>query len=139
MHQPFAVYLILAIIAGGVVVGAYRGLRRRHWTEGEALVTDVVFRDHAFDEGAPGSQRHTVRAQVLTPDGEQHAGTAIGTYTEEAKQWLGQRRRAWYDPDRPERFTLVPPLRERGITGGDVFVSAIVVLILAVVLAVVLL
>lgn len=139
MHEKFPLYFILAILVVAIGVGVYRGLRRRHWVEGEALVTDVAFWDTAFDEGAPGTARHRVRAQVLTPDGGQHAGLAVGTYDEEAKQWLGQRRRAWYDPQRPERFTLVPPLRERGITGGDVFVYGILALIVAVVLAVVLL
>ncbi|MGN6302031.1 MAG: hypothetical protein ACTHN8_13195 [Angustibacter sp.] len=41
-----------------------------------AVVADVAFWDTAFDEGAQGSQRHRVRAQVLTPDGGLHAGAA---------------------------------------------------------------
>ena len=138
MHQPFAIYLVLAVIGGATVVGAHRGLRRRRWVEGQALVTDVVFKDTAFDDGATGSQRHTVRAQVLTPDGERHGGVAVGTYTEEALQWRGHLRRAWYDPKRPTSFTLVPPLGERGVSGGDVFVYGTVALIATVALLVVL-
>lgn len=137
VHQPFAVYLVGLILVGAVVVGLSRGVRRRRWVEGEALVTDVVFNRHRFDDGAAGSQLYLVRADVLTPDGARHPGQAQDVYDSEAQSWAGQRRRAWYDPRDPSRFTLTPPVRERGITGGDVFVWAIVLLVVAVVVAVV--
>ncbi|WP_426562810.1 hypothetical protein ACPPVT_18410 [Angustibacter sp. McL0619] len=139
MHQPFAVYLVGAILLGGVLVAISRGLRRRRWVEGEALVTDVRFDRNAFDEGAPGNQLFVVRGEVLTPDGERHVGQAQDFYHDDAKAWQGQRRPAWYDPRRPSHFTLTPPLRERGLSGDDVFVYAVMALIAAVVLAVVLL
>ena len=139
MNQPLAIYLVGAVLVVGVLVAVARGLRRRGWVEGEADVTEVVFSRHRFDDGAAGSQLFVVRAEVLTPDGARHLGQARDVYDEQARGWVGQRRRAWYDPRDPSVFTLTPPLRERGVTGGDVFVWAIVAALAAVVLAVVLL
>lgn len=139
VHQPLAVYLIGGLVVVAVLAALSRGLRRRHWVEGQADVTEVIFSRHRFDEGGAGSQLFVVRAEVITPDGARHLGQARDVYDEECRGWAGQRRPAWYDPRDPSVFTLTPPLRQRGITSGDVFVGAILAVMAAFVVAVVVL
>jgi hypothetical protein len=128
------------IVAAGLLLGALllarRALGRRRWVPGEATLTSVVFNRTAFDDGAQGSALYVVHGLVRTPDGAEHQARADRLYSEYTERSVGSVQRAWYDPEDPSRFTLTPPLRERGITGDDLFVYAIVAAVVAVVVAV---
>jgi hypothetical protein len=130
------VWGVAALLVVGTLWLVLRGLRRRRWVRGEATLTSVVFNRTAFDEGAQGDALYVVRARVRAADGSEHEGRADRLYGEFTEQSVGSVQPAWYDPADPSRFTLTPPLRQRGLTGDDLFVYAIVAAIAAVVVAV---
>lgn len=136
MSGDGVVWFVLGVLALGMVVVLARGLRRRGWVSGEVRLTSVVFNRTAFDDGAQGSALYVVRGVVRTPDGGQYEGRADRLYGQFTEASVGSVQRAWYDPRDPSRFTLTPPLRQRGVTGDDLFVYAIVVAVVAVAVAV---
>lgn len=122
--------LILAILVVILAMAVWRGLKRRGWTEGRAKVLSVTFT--RAGESVTSSDWYTVTAEMTTREGRTVTGTADGFVDAEAKAWLGTTRRAWYDPNDPERFTVIPPLRERRVSGDDVLVYGLLALMIVV-------
>lgn len=113
-----AVFVAVALLIVGIAVSS--SLKRRGWVEGRAEVISADL-DHMGNDVSSDS-RWKVTARLTTREGQSVTGPSDGFAGGEAKAWEGTTRKAWYDPKDPRRFTLIPPLRERGIGSDDMVV-----------------